>query len=390
MKDFEQVKIYWLTRLRWLAIILQSVLLIPAVHVGYVEKQNIPFYLAVTFILVLVNIQKIWTKIRFTNSLTYQLNIDLIAFICLILLSGKMENPFWSLIYIHAGIGAILLRAGHSAYYLPTLILGMLSVHISSYSFHSALLYTIIPQWIILITAWSLTRIIGISLIKQREKLNQLEKQNLKIQKLKSIGALSAGILHEIGTPLNTIRLKTDRLQNRQKYNEADIQILDKALTQCEETISKLNSAQQEVEGKIIETINISHYLMHLNKKWETEFSGLKIHLETQNDFLCKIAKVNLSIVLNVFLENSLEANATKAFINISKSEDFIILNYNDNGEGFSDFILENFGAPYTSTKGRGRGLGLFSSLISIESMGGSMKISNNNGANIVLEFQKG
>ena len=45
--------------------------------------------------------------------------------------------------------------------------------------------------------------------------------------------------------------------------------------------------------------------------------------------------------------------------------------------------------APYTSTKGSGRGIGLFNANLSLESFGGFLSISNENGAKLVITLEK-
>lgn len=212
-KTDQDTKIQISKKLRWIALFFQSIILIPAVKVGYVIPENIPFYLIFLFIVLLSNLDLVSKFFPRHKALLIHLSIDLCCFTGLIFLSGKMENPFWPLIYLHAGVAAILLNPKEEYYFIPLLTSSMLTIHLASYSFHTALLYVIVPQWIILMTTWALTRSLGITLLRQSEKLTRLEKKDQKIQKLKSIGSLSAGILHELGTPLNTLRIKVDKLK---------------------------------------------------------------------------------------------------------------------------------------------------------------------------------
>ncbi len=391
MKNDLIIKLFWASILRWIAIFFQSALLLLGVKLGYVATENIPPYLLVVFLLILSNINKLNGLIPISSRLSFLLSWDTISFTYLIFLSGKMENPFWPLIYLHTGMAAILLPKKHEYYYLPVILLSMFSIHYASYSYHSALFYVLVPQWIIMLATWFLTRTLGNLLIHQREKLSILERQNQKIQKMKSIGALSAGILHEIGTPLNTLRLKLDKIQKFEQ--DSNLNVMDLALSQCETIIEKLNTAQQEMATRTITNENLKNLIEEHYDGSVKIYNSLHFNFAIPNEIIVKAAKTNLTLILDIIYENAKESGASEISLSTkaSKNGDSLMsLVIDDNGPGFDSFILENIGAPYTSTKGRGRGLGLYTVYISMESMGGELKISNTeHGARLELILQK-
>ena len=372
MKSDLLVKLYWTSILRWIAIFFQSALLLLGVRLGYVEAANIPFYLLIVFFLIIINLRVVNNFLPLGYKLVTLLIWDTLSFTGLIYLSGKMENPFWALIYLHAGISAILLPRNQEKIYLPFLILSMFSIHYASYSYHTAIFYVLIPQWIILTTTWVLTRLLGNLLARQRELLSKLEMKNQKIQKMKSVGALSSGILHEIGTPLNTLRLKLDKFLD--SSHDENILIMDKTLTQCETIIEKLNLAQQEMATKIISSENLFKLFDEYLEKKHTE---IKIENNISHKVYVKVAKTNLTLIFDIILENAKEVGVKQIKASIKEAADYISFILEDDGPGFSSFVLQNIGAPYTSTKGRGRGLGLYTAQMSLESMGGELSISN-------------
>ncbi len=254
-------KIKWIVNLRWVAVASQLTVLPFAIRYDYIKPQNVSFYLLLVLLLFIFNIFSFKKKLRLlTESISIQSIIDLFIFTGLILLSGKMENPFWSLIYMHAGMSAILIEPRKDLHFLPFLLSSMAIVHILSIEYYSSLIFIIIPQWIILICIYSLMRGIGLLLLKQQQTIQRLTHKELNSQKLKSVGLLSSGILHEIGTPLNTIRLKVNRLLSKgaKHFNERDISVLDKSLSSVEDVLSKLNQAQYESENKIIQNFQWS------------------------------------------------------------------------------------------------------------------------------------
>jgi len=377
VQSYDELKFYWYIKIRWVVIFFISILFIPALKVGYLEIHYVPHYLALTSLLLFINLEKLWERVKIYQQITFHLVFDIIAFTSIIYISGRMENPFWPLIYLQTSLAAFILKPKHDLYFLPFLILSMITIHLTSFSFHSALFYTILPQWLILLCAWVPSRIIGLAMIRQKEHLSKLQEKELQIKKIKTLGALSAGILHEIGTPLNTMRLKVNRITQQKKYDEKDLSILDKALSQCEETVSKLNKAQHENAENIMEQVQIGRFIESLSEKWKIDYPAIRFKIRNKTNGFCLIAKTNFMLVMKVILDNAIDENCTYLDYNISSIGDEIFIEIHDNGPGFSNFVLENFGAPYTSTKGRGRGLGLFSSFLSIESMGAKMSIEN-------------
>lgn len=392
MDNAKEIKLKWIHTLRWIAILAQLCVLPYALKYGYLNKEKLPIYLLVPAFLTFFNLRSTTKKLLpFTNNISFQVIVDILAFTALILMTGRLENPFWPMIYMHAGMGAVLIEPKKDYQYLPFLVGSMALVQALSFNYYSTIAFVLVPQWVILLAIWFLTRNIGLLLLRQQNLIAKLNNIELKNQKLKSVGLLSSGILHEIGTPLNTVRLKVDRLKNTdQDFSQKDIEVLDKSLGNIEEILSKLNEAQFESEKNILKEICLVTLLKGQSDRWrknnpEVSFS-LKLPSETAS---AKVSETNLILVLNSLVTNSIEAKADKLEISLSPLADEIHLEIQDNGAGFSPYVLENFMAPYTSTKGKGRGIGLFNAGLTLESMGGSLKISNRNGALIQLILEK-
>lgn len=389
--EINKTKISWITLLRWIAIIFQVCLIPLALRFGYLEKDKISLYILIPFFLILFNFSFIWKRFKFYQSISLHTIVDLIGFVLLILLTGKLENPFWPLIYLHAGMSAVLIEPKKDYQFLPFLFGSIAIVQAMSFEYYSSIIFILLPQWLIIIAIWFLTRYLGGILLKQQEMIYQLSEKEQKYQKLKSIGLLSSGILHEIGTPLNTIRLKINRLHQKLEHSayENDIDVMDISLKSIEDVVSKLNQAQFEAENKILEYIDLNSFLTSFISLFKKEFNSLNIHFKTNTSYNVLISLTHFSLVLRSLFINSIEANAKNINIELKPIENFIQISFQDDGEGFSDYIIENFMAPYTSTKGKGRGIGLFNANLSIEAMGGKLKIENNTGALVKILLEK-
>lgn len=112
--------IQWLVRIRWVAIALAS--LGGALGFKYVllNRDLIwPFYGAIASLLLFNVYSTLLLKERkpsampsASTDILIQLLTDMTALSFLLVISGGSRNPFFSLLFIHAGLGAMLLREG--------------------------------------------------------------------------------------------------------------------------------------------------------------------------------------------------------------------------------------------------------------------------------------
>lgn len=115
--------------------------------------------------------------------------------------------------------------------------------------------------------------------------------------------------------------------------------------------------------------------------------------LERHNDFGEDVGLVSdatlRQIVMNV-LDNAVEASPDWVGLDVRREGAMLLLRVTDRGQGFSSQMLDEFGRPYQSTKGRqGRGLGLFLVVNAIRKLGGSVSAGNRpeGGAEVTLRL---
>jgi two-component system sensor histidine kinase RegB len=89
-------------------------------------------------------------------------------------------------------------------------------------------------------------------------------------------------------------------------------------------------------------------------------------------------------------LDNAREAGATRIDLLVGRDSHSLNIAVRDNGGGFTQDMLADFGKPYRSSKGKeGRGLGLFLVVNVVRKLGGSVSASNaaDGGALILLRL---
>jgi two-component system sensor histidine kinase RegB len=94
--------------------------------------------------------------------------------------------------------------------------------------------------------------------------------------------------------------------------------------------------------------------------------------------------------VIGNVIDNAAEASPDWIGVTASREGDALVLDIADRGPGFSPEMLDGFGHPYRSTKGRaGGGLGLFLLVNVLRKMGGAAQATNrpDGGANVRIRL---
>ncbi len=226
-------------------------------------------------------------------------------------------------------------------------------------------------------------------------------------ERLISIGVLTAGIIHDLNSPLTYLKGNIDLLSNMfPKYLE-NKNISDEDM----KMLSKFNEMIRNSKigiGQVIDIINnFRNYLkkddekskqIDINEIVETSLeicSNFFKNIKVQK-FLNKIPNVeaNRSKIMQVII--NILVNASQAVDNNSGSIDVITENHNDNiiiniidnGKGISEETMKHLYEPFYTTKAEeGTGLGLYISKEIINQYGGKLEISSrlNEGTDVKL-----
>lgn len=386
-----------LLRLRWIAITFQSLALVPGIYFNFISMEFVIPYLVVNLALICLNLTyKTTLKPRDNTQdrdLFIQLFVDLIAFSTLLAFSGGDRNPFSALYFIHAALAGILLEKKYAQFYFIGLI-PLLSINqYISYLGHGYFYTLFISQWLILCITWVMSRWIRTTLIDQANALSKYQRREYRKDRMNSLGAMAAGLLHELATPLNTIGLTIDHIELKNNNDELkdDLLAINSSLEICESIIHKLHNTYNNLEKTNFRSISPKIMIEQMLPDWRKRFNKIEFTLTAADETDLSISEINLYQALNNFINNSADENATQIDIIINKkeinSESFVSIFLNDNGPGFPQNVLKNFGEPFITNKNNGTGLGLYSSLLIIENMGGNLDITNANGAQIEIQI---
>ena len=237
----------------------------------------------------------------------------------------------------------------------------------------------------------------GEEIIQKRamERL-RLKERLSRAERLSALGEMAAGISHEIRNPLGIIRSSAELLKKKVTKIDPSNNIPDIII----EESSRLNNIITDFINfarprspnlslcrieEIIEK-NITFLSMQIEEK------GYIIKQNYQNS-LPKIqadADMLYQSFLNILI-NGMQAmpNGGTISVAISANDKIVTIEFEDEGQGIGDDILEKIWDPFFTTKEMGTGLGLGVVKNIIESHGGSIQILNRvaGGALVTVEL---
>lgn len=260
--------------------------------------------------------------------------------------------------------------------------------------------------------------------IKKAVKLNisqyeERQKEHLQNIKLSSIGALAAGITHEINTPLTYIKgnfemmkydilditneeLQKNLLENHKRIYDGILRISNIIETMREvASPSKDDSkSQTDIYQSLITALTMLHNKskqitqIYINK----ELFDINMTYEHQCDCIISAQKQRIEQVWIVIINNALDElikvedyEKRKLEIEIENNESEIVVYFKDNAGGISQNVLHNIFDPFVSNKeSSGIGIGLNIAKRIIDNNNGVIKAYNEeDGAVFKITFKK-
>ncbi len=218
-----------------------------------------------------------------------------------------------------------------------------------------------------------------------REK--ELEMQVIQKDKLAAIGLLTAGIAHELNTPLASALLNTQMLKEDTKKEWPDqVPVLDS----IEEEIKRAGSVvrnllefsrQTHVQSTVTDVNAVLTKLLDISAKLCSEKD---IHVQRNLIPGIPIAKGNASILHQVFMNivsNAVEAmeggGTLTVFSRFLSEQRKVVVDIQDTGPGILREHVDGVFDPFFTTKASedGTGLGLAISYSMVRKMGGDIKV---------------
>jgi len=367
-------KLVWLVRLRWLAIGAQGVTIVPAMEFELLEPRMLPYFVGVIVLLAGLNVLT-WAALRRGATATpgrilFQLGCDIVGLSAMLALTGGAWNPMVPILFVHTGLGALLLEGQLSVLFFALLIGCLLLLQAFS-NIPPGLEGSLTPRRILfpaqLVVAgvfWILTAWLSRTLTAMTAHFSFLREQKKGIDRLRAVGALAAGLSHELATPLNTAQLKLARLRRvRDLQDDDDLETAAEALEHCRDVLRHMAGAPLHPDRLHLEVVDVDEIVSQVCKSVQLENDGVTIQISTHGPAPRRalIPAVAFSQALLNLIDNAIEAGGSDSVeVMIDKADGHTEVAILDRGKGWPELVRSHLGEPFVTTKPDGVGLGLY------------------------------
>jgi signal transduction histidine kinase len=201
---------------------------------------------------------------------------------------------------------------------------------------------------------------------RQNEEL--MERKFRHNDRLAILGQISAGIAHELNTPLTSILGFTQLIQKSDKNISDDIEKIINSTLHAREIVKNLMFFACEIPQQMKE-ISINSLVEDSLKLLKPSFQNAEITLNLQlssEDIVVKLDPIQITQVIFNLVINAIQATppAGNIIVKLRKEGNQLKMYFIDNGKGMSSQIKDRIFEPFFTTKPEGEGSGLGLSVV--------------------------
>ena len=321
---------------------------------------------------------------KFKERLFLLLLLDNSFWIIWLYLTGGATNAFISSLLIPIAIAsialpvwnAILINIINCVAYSLMLYIERESGHIA----HMDMSAHYFGMWLNFILS-ALVINISLSLISQKlrqrdKQLSILRESQLRQEQLVALGASSAQMAHQLATPLCSMRLWLDELNDN--YSKQAIDELNTNVTRCEHSLQELRHATDAIRDGMKSQINVKSFIGDVKNKAQLLLPEAIINwsIESLQGQLIMVDQGVLPAIITLI------DNAQKASLNVIHSPDIAVIasienNYlridiRDYGHGLDETLMPDLGKKFIRSS-NGLGIALTLTHASLERNDGEL-----------------
>src|ERR1700728_1997623 len=236
---------------------------------------------------------------------------------------------------------------------------------------------------------------------KEREKLRQLEADLAHTNRVNMMGELAAALAHEIKQPIAASITSANALLRWLAHEPPELDRARVAASRIEQdanraanVIERLRSFYKTGTPGQRRVINVKEVVSEMTGllRGEADRHGIRIYSDVEADTPdisvnpVQLQQVFMNLMLNA-IEAMKDAGGRLTVGLRSNSEGRLIVSISDTGIGLRTENTEQIFAPFHTTKSHGTGMGLTITRSIVESYGGRIWATNNQGAGATFHF---
>ena len=225
--------------------------------------------------------------------------------------------------------------------------------------------------------------------------------ERLESERIDSIVRLAAGVAHELGNPLNSLTIHLQLIERKLKKlaKQPDATKLTESLQVCQGEVERLDGIithflkairPQKLELNELDLLGLVEDVLRVQ---EAELSNRKLEVKVEvSDDLPTILGDRDQIKQAFFnlIKNAMEAMQPSGSLRILArcDDDYVYLQFVDNGSGISEEDLSKVFQAYYTTKEEGHGLGMMIVERIMREHGGHINIESRKEAGTAITLQ--
>jgi two-component system sensor histidine kinase RegB len=398
------VRLHTILRLRWLAVLGQ-------LSAIFIVAQGFDFEVPILPCLIVIGLSAgLNLALQIAFAPTHRLDpvfaaallgMNILELAALLLLTGGLQNPFSFLFLAPVLISATALPTRY------TIALGLLAATCATILgfFHMPLPWNgdeplvlpptyMIGVWLSIIMALVVTSLYAFQVTEEARKLSDAlaatELVLTREQHLTQIDGLAAAAAHELGTPLSTIFLIANELQNATKDRApddpivADVAAIREQAKRCRDILAKIT--QLSSSGAPFDRMPLTNLIEEVVAPHREFGIDLKIRI-AEGSPPEPVGLRNPAVLYGIgnLVENAVDFARSAVEVDAWWGHEQVDIVISDDGPGIPPDLLKRIGEPYLSRRAigdsrsghRGLGLGVFIARTLLERTGAQVGFSN-------------
>jgi two-component system sensor histidine kinase RegB len=406
------INLRWLLRLRWGAVLGQSVII---VLVDRVMGLDLP--LAALFALVALELGSnaaclVWAARRRSLPewlLGAVMAFDVVLLTALLQLSGGSFNPFNFLYLVHIALAAVVLPARWTWGLTALSLLCFASLFVApfaqalgaSHLDHGDLMNIHLQgMWVAFAVAalfivYFVQRIRR-ALADREAELARERERAARTERFAALATLAAGAAHELATPLSTIALAAGEMESALEKGDSvslgdDVRLIAAQVQRCRAILDQMSADAGDAPGEAPEPVAVRRLV-------RDALAALRHphHIELDVDPSVEGRVVDVppratAQALRGLLDNACDASSAEASVamRVASEHGECRIEVRDQGAGMPSEVLARAGEPFFTTKepGKGMGLGLFLAHALADRLGGRLELDSTPGRGTVARL---
>lgn len=333
-----------------------------------------------------------------TNELLIQLILDMSALTVLFYYTGGYSNPFVWMYLLPLTVAAVALQWIYTwlitvfaitcytaliFFYQPLAEAHMHHHHEGDSAFTTHLL----GMWLGFVISAGIIAYFVVRIqrnqIEHDRMLAGVREKVLEGERMLALGALATAAAHELGTPLATMSVVAEELQDEvrgQVQLEESLAIILAQISRCKAILTSITASAGRQRAEATHGEPLDTFLKGGISDWQDLRPGTQIDWKLEGSTPSPMIAVDRTIVqaLNNLLNNAADASPDRISIAGHWSARELHLTIRDYGAGIPPEVAAVVGTPFFTTKEKsGMGLGLYLARVIFERYGGELLLNN-------------